>query len=238
MLVYYAGIAFTIAMAVTCVRRGQAQPWLWIILFLPTVGALVYLVSEVLGASSFGSRPSRKVSRRELRLAEAEVRRLDNAEAWTDYAHALRSRGEAARALAAAEKAVEKDAASLRARYELGLARLDAGESGAAIEPLASVVEQAPNHDSGEARFALALAYERHGDKESARLTLETLARTTSLPKVLYRLASLQAEAGDREKARESLERIIEEADYVPNYHRRQVRPWVRKARRALASLS
>ncbi|MGH9390781.1 MAG: tetratricopeptide repeat protein, partial [Vicinamibacteria bacterium] len=89
----------------------------------------------------------------------------------------------------------------------------------------------------GEARYALAIAYEKSGHKEAALRTLESLAHTTSLPKVLFQLAALQAEAGDTGRARESLERIIHESEYVPSYHLREVRPWVRKARKALSSL-
>lgn len=99
------------------------------------------------------------------------------------------------------------------------------------------MVEEAPGHDSGEARYALAAALEKSGDKERALRALESLARTTSLPKVLIHLASLQAEAGDNGGARESLQRIVDESEYVPSYHRREVRPRVRKARKALSSL-
>jgi len=106
-----------------------------------------------------------------------------------------------------------------------------------AARSLARVAEEAPGHDSGEARYALALAYEKSGDKNRALSTLESLARTTSLPKVLFMLASLQAEAGDTARAREALTRIIDESEYVPSYHVREVRPWVRKARKALSAL-
>ncbi|MGH9337387.1 MAG: tetratricopeptide repeat protein, partial [Vicinamibacteria bacterium] len=228
MTLYVLGTAFTLWMAVECVRRGNTSPWLWIILIFPTVGAAVYFFAEVLSPRTFFSRGPRAASSREVNHLRAEVRRLDNSEAWTDYAHALRSRKRFPEALEAAEKACARDPENLRALYERGLAQSACEKFREAAVSLARVVERAPGHDSGEARFTLALAQEGNGDKVEARRTLESLARTTSLPKVLFRLASLQAEAGDTQKARETLERIVEESEYVPAYHRREMRPWVR----------
>jgi hypothetical protein len=236
MILYALGTAFTVWMAVECVRRNQTS-WLWIILVFPAVGAAVYFFSEIASTHAFRLRPSRRASKRELEHAWAEVKRLDNSEAWTNYAHALRSRSQFREALDAASKAYERDGDNRRALYELGLAQMAVERFAEASTSLARLVELDPGHDSGEARYALGVAYERSGDKDAARHTLETLARTTSLPKVLFTLASLQAEAGDTREARESLERIIHESEYVPAYHKREVRPWVRRARKALSSL-
>jgi hypothetical protein len=237
MMGYVLGTAFTLWMAVECVRRGQASPWLFVILVFPAIGAAVYFFAEILGPRAFLSRGPRPTSNREIARLQSEVRRLHNGEAWTDYAHALRSRKRFPDALEAAEKATARDAQSIRALYELGLSQMGCQKFAEAARSLARVVEKAPGHDSGEARYALAIAYEKSGDKEGALRTLESLARTTSLPKVLFQLAALQAEAGDTGRARESLERIIDESEYVPSYHVREVRPWVRKARKALSSL-
>lgn len=239
MIFYVLGMAFTLWMAVECVRRGQTNPWLWVILVFPTLGAAVYFLSEYVGPQGFRFRGSgsRRASKRELAHASAEVRRLDNSESWTNYAQALRSRRQTRESLEAAKRAVEKDEHNRRALYELGLAHMSCENYGEAVVSLSKLVQEDPGHDSGEAKYALGVSYERSADRSSARRTLEELARTTSLPKVLYSLASLQAEAGDHAEARETLNRIIEEAEYVPSYHKREVRPWVRRARKALSSL-
>ena len=236
-MAYVLGTAFTLWMAVECVRRGQAAPWLFVILVFPAVGAAVYFFAEVVGPRAFVSRGPRPASSREIARLQSEVKRLDNAEAWTDYAHALRSRKRFPEALEAAEKAAARDPQSIRVLYELGLSQMGCQKFAEAAGSLARVVEEAPGHDSGEARYAFAVACEKSGNKEGALRTLEALARTTSLPKVLFHLAALQAEAGEAGAARESLQRIIDESEYVPSYHLREVRPWVRKARKALSSL-
>jgi hypothetical protein len=237
MILYTVGLAFTLWMAVECVRRGQAGQWLWIILVFPTIGAAVYFFSEYLSPGALRLGRSRRASKRELAHASAEVRRLDNSESWTNYAQALRSRHQTRESLEAAQKAVARDGGNRRALYELGLAQMSCEMYREGAATLATLVERDPGHDSGEAKYALGICYERSGDPVSARRTLEQLARTTSLPKVLFSLASLQSQAGDHGAARETLQRIIEESEYVPSFHKREVRPWVRRARKALSSL-
>jgi hypothetical protein len=232
MTAYFLGTAFTLWMAVECVRRGQACQWLWVILLFPAAGAAVYFVAEVLQPQTLLSRGPRPAPRREIARLQSEVKRLDNGEAWTDYAHALRSRkrfpgprsGGAGRRLRPSEYP-----SALRAGLRVGCEQF-----AEAARFLARVVE-GPRRIREPLRAGVAC--ESSGDKDAALRTLEALARTTSLPKVLFQLASLQAEAGDTGGARESLERIIDESEYVPSYHLREVRPWVRKARKTLSSL-
>ena len=104
---------------------------------------------------------------RELKLAEAEVRRLDNTDAWTTYAQALRSRKQYDQALAAAASAVEKDDSNWRALNELGLAQMGLADFESAAATLTRVVELQPNHADGDAAFALAVSLEKSGQKES-----------------------------------------------------------------------
>src|SRR6185436_14544241 len=102
------GLAITVAGAVTCLRRGQANPWLWIILLCPPLGSVIYLAVEVLGGASTRLRFRRRLaSADEERIARADVQRLDSAAAWSDYAGVLRARKRHADAAAAARKALE-----------------------------------------------------------------------------------------------------------------------------------
>jgi hypothetical protein len=47
----------------------------------------------------------------------------------------------------------------------------------------------------------------------------------------------VQARLGDRAAAAQNLQRIIAEAEAVPDYLKGNVRPWVRKAKRALQKM-
>ena len=230
---------FTVWMAVEAVRRGDAGRWLWIILVFGPIGAGVYFFSEYLGRGPL-SRITfrlRKVTKADLQAAEVEVRRLDNAPSWTDYASLLRASKDYERAAEAARRAVERDPESLDAQYELGLALLMAQRFSEAREALALVVERDRHFDSDDALFALAKSQVGARDDAAARACLEELAERRARPEILYELAGTQARLRDREAALRSLQRIVDEAVLVPAYLQRNVRPWVKRARWAMRKL-
>ncbi|MDP9081009.1 MAG: PLDc N-terminal domain-containing protein [Bacteroidota bacterium] len=50
---YYLVVILEIFCAIHCVRRGTQGKWLWIIIFLPLIGSLIYVYSEILSNRSF-----------------------------------------------------------------------------------------------------------------------------------------------------------------------------------------
>lgn len=230
--------AFTIAMAVHAVKHGKAGSWLWIILLFGPIGSAIYLFSEVLDVpTGFGHRGGRKVTARDAARAEVEARRLDTAGAWAQAASLLRLRSEFASAAAAARRAVEKAPRDPEARYELGMALLGDDQGREAAEVLAPLVQQDPKYASGDALWALARAQEMAQDLPAARRSLELLTEQSARPEILFELASVQARLGDVAAARGNLTRIIDEAELVPDYLLRSMRPWIKKAERELKSL-
>ena len=235
------GYGFTIWMAVEAVRRGQAAGWLWLILVFGPIGAAVYFFSEYVDRPLLGwgggQGHGRHVSAGELRVAEAEVRRLDNAATWLGYASALRARKQYPRAVEAAQKAVERDPASVDTQYELAQALVAAGRGAEAIPPLQWVIAKNRSFDSEAALFALGRIQLTSGDIAGARSALEEVGSRSSRPEFLYELAIALARSGQRDEAARVLNRIISEAELVPPYLKRSVRPWVRKSRQGLRRL-
>ena len=103
---------------------------------------------------------------------------------------------------------------------------------------LLAVVDRDRSFDSDDALFALGRAQQGKGDLAGARASLEELAERRGRPEILYELAVVQGLVGDRPAACRSLQRIIDEAELVAHYLQRDVRPWVRKARKALSRLN
>jgi hypothetical protein len=232
------GVLFTVWMAVEAVRRGQTQSWLWIILFFGPIGAAIYFFSELMPVLRLGpSFATPRLTRDDERKALADVRRLDNATAWTAYASVLRQRNQPGQAADAAARAVERDPASVDARYERGLTLLLCKRPSEAVEHLRMLVERDRSYQTGDALFALGQAQERSGDLAGARASLESLAQSSGRPEILFLLARVQGLLGDRAAALASLKRIVDEADYVPDYLQRDVKPWVKKAKQAIEKL-
>ena len=238
-MLYVLGSAFTLWMAVEAVRRGDAGRWLWIILVFGPIGAAVYFFSEVAGGGRialFGFR-QRKVTAAELRQAEVDVKRLDNAASWAEYASLLRARKDHAKAAEAATRAVERAPNDANAGYELGLALLGAGRFAEAVPALEAVVARDRRYEADEALYALAKAQQGANDLAAARASLMELSERRSRPEILFDLATVQGLLGEREPALRSLQRIVDEAVLVPPYLQREVRPWVRRAKQAIAKL-
>lgn len=226
------GIGFSVWMAVDAFRNGKAYPWIWLILFLPPFGALGYFALEIAGPALGRFRFDRpRVSGADLAKAELDVRRLDTAAAWTDYASLLRQKGRAREALAAAEEGLRRNEGSRDARYERGQARRSTGDAAGAVADLAPVVASDDDYANGEALLALARAREASGDLAGARRDLERLVERHSATANLYELGRVQAAAGDPAAADATLQRLIDEYAFVPRYLRGQVRPWVWKAK-------
>jgi hypothetical protein len=239
MPIYILLTGFTLWMAVEAVRRGDAGRWLWIILLFGPMGAAVYFFGEYLAGAPLGrtSFRLRKVTKADLKTAEVEVRRLDNAPSWTEYASLLRASKDVKRAAEAARRAVERDPGSLDAQYELGLALLMAGRFAEAREALEVVIQRDRQFDSDDALFALARAQVGAREYTAARASLEELTQRRARPEILYELAGVQAGLKDRAAALRTLQRIVDEAVLVPAYLQRNVRPWVKRARWAMRKL-
>ncbi len=233
------GYGFTIWMAVEAVRRGQASGWLWLILVFGPIGAAVYFFSEYVDRPLLGWRggPGRHVSAGDLRVAEAEVHRLDNAASWLAYASALRARKQYPRAVEAAQKAADRDASSVDTQYELAQALVAAGRGREALAPLQRVIAKNRSYDSEAALFTFGKIQLDSGNLDEARAALEEVGSRSSRPEFLYELAKALAQSGRRDEAARVLQRIINEAELVPPYLKSSVRPWVRKARQGLRRL-
>jgi hypothetical protein len=225
-------------MAVEAYRREGVSLWLWVVLLLGPIGALVYFFAEVAG--TLFARPvfeTQATTEDDLRAAAADVAQADNAFTWTAYASALRGRRQLDEAVDAARKALEHDPSHLGARYELGRALLEGSRHEEARNELEKVAAAEPTHDSDRVLFALARSQQGGGDDEAACTALETLAARSADPEVLFECAVVQARLGDRAAAAENLQRIMTEAEEVPDYLEPNVRPWVRRAEKALRKL-
>src|SRR5262245_27452160 len=161
MPIYILATGFTLWMAVEAVRAGDGNRWLWIILMFPPIGGGVYFFTQYLPGNGALTRivfRPRKATAADLRRAEVEVRRLDSAVTWTEYAALLRSRKDFARACESSARAVERAPQDLDALYEHGLCLMSAGRAADAVPPLQAVVTKDPTHDTDNAMFALARA--------------------------------------------------------------------------------
>lgn len=149
---------------------------------------------------------------REYAEAEQVLRELgDDPEALALRAEAVWSLGEQARAeelVATALRLAPDDRASL---YLLGRMRLAAGDAAAAVVPLTRLLERRP-HDY-EARYQLALAYQRLERAEEARRETERMQQDFARYERMTALSRRAIDAPHDAEVREELAKLCEELD-------------------------
>jgi len=230
-------LVLTFGAAAVCVRRGDSMLWLLAIFLLQPLGSIVYLVVTLGGLQARSLADHRKTTRGGLERARADAQRVDSAGAWEELAAIAFERRRYAEAAEAAGRALAKQPGDLEALLLRGRALLATGQPREAVEPLAQVVAKKPEHATGEAQFAYAQALAASGDLAGARRELERLSERTSRADFLHELAEVQLASGDRDAARATLRRIVDESVFVPKFVRARVRPWVWRAKWRLMRL-
>src|SRR5512132_3812376 len=128
-ILYPWGLLLQGAAVLHFIRRRPDSYWLWIILFLGPIGALVYIAVEVIPDAGL-LRQSFKVFPRRRRIRELEFAILDNPSAgnYEEVADLYLEEGQFAKAKQAYDKAIAARTDSLDAFYRRAMAEIGLGE--------------------------------------------------------------------------------------------------------------
>src|SRR6516162_854369 len=142
------------------VRRRPDMYWLWVIIFLGPLGALVYIFIEVIPDAGL-LRQSFEAFPRRNRIRHLEALVLENPAAgnYEELADLYLDEKNFSRARECYDKAIASRGNSLDAVYRRGIAEIQLGDFGAAVADLEQVVGREPKYDSHRAAGLLAHAY-------------------------------------------------------------------------------
>ena len=213
--------------------------WLYVIIFLGPIGAVVYLIVEVLPELR-GTHTSSKWlgRRRQIKYLEAAV--VDNPSAgnYEELAELYMEQGNHARARECFSKAISSRTDTADPFYGRALCALQLGDTAAAIPDLEKVVSLNPKHDYNRAAGLLANAYALAGRKEDAeRLFRETL-RTSTLSETQFYYARFLANQGRIDEARSLAQEVVRKRATVSPQLRRADRRWFGAAESLLKEMS
>jgi hypothetical protein len=220
------------------IRRRPDTWWIWIILFLGPLGALVYIFAEVipdlglLGQSVKGF--SRRKRIRELQSLLQVNTAVGNYEELGDL---LMDEGRLAPARAAFDQAISRGSTTLDPFYRRGACAVLLGDGVAAIPDLERVVAKEPDYDFHRAAGLLAQAYALAGQKEKAEAQFRRATAASTLSETYLNFSDFLAAQGQTAEAREWARRMLEKKRGMPNYLRRRERPWFRRAQKTLRRL-
>lgn len=229
--------------AVHAVKTGRAQTWLWIILFLPGVGCLVYFFAEILPGLQRNS-AVRRVGvdvataidpGRSLRQLEEELDVADTVSNRRALAQGYLKAGrydQSVEIFRSCLKGVFKD--DLGLSLELAQALFLSGNYQEAKERLDQLDPADLGIRAPERNLLYARTLEQFDDLQAALVQYEAILRQSSGEEARCRYALLLQRTGQTEKARLVFHEILARARRSPRYYRRDQKPWIDLARQNL----
>jgi len=221
------------------IRRRPETWWLFVIIFLGPLGALIYLVFEgipdlgLVGDSFRGF--SRRSRIRELQSLVQVNSAVGNIEELGDL---YMDEGRLQQARAAFGQAIAGGSTTLDPFYRRGVCAVLLGDAGAAIPDLERVTAKEPDYDLHRAMGLLAQAYALTGHKEKAETLFSRATERSTLSETYLNFSDLLASEGRTAEAREWARKVLEKAPAMPAYQRRRERPWFREAKKRLRRLA
>ena len=206
------------------IRRRPDGLWLWIIIFLGPIGALVYIGMEVvpdlgLLRQSFDAYGRRK----RIRLLEGVVLENQAAGNFEELADLYMDDGQYARARELYDQVLASPhVSSLDPYYRRGVAALELGDAAAAADDIARVVAKEPKYDFGRAIGLLAHAYAQSGQVEKADASFTRATDVSTLSETCYNYAQFLASQNRKDESQQWLQRILDNKATMPRFARRQ----------------
>jgi hypothetical protein len=220
------------------IRRRPGGYWLWIIIFFGGLGALIYIVAEMIPDAGL-LRQSFKVFPRRKRIHELESAILDNPSAgnYEELADLYLEEGKFSRARQCYDKAISSRTDSPDPFYRRGITEIEMGDFAAAIPDLERVVAKDPKYDFQRAPALLAHAYANSGQPAKAEALFQEVTKVSTSSETYYNYACFLASQQRNGEAREWAKRILAKKPTMPAYQRRRERPWFRRANTLLLRL-
>jgi hypothetical protein len=237
-LFYPWGIILQALAVVHFIRRRPDNIWLFAIIFLGPVGALIYIVVEVVPDLGLLRQVYDAMGRRK-RIAQLEATVLENPAAgnYEELGDLLLDEGRWARARECYDKAISPRVDHPDPVYRRGIASIQLGDFAAAVKDLDYVTARDPRYDSHRALSLLAHACARSGETERADALFAQAIAVSTLSETCLNYAEFLASQQRTAEARDWAQRVLARKQTMPRYLQRRERPWFRQASALLKRL-
>lgn len=238
---YILSILIQVAIVIHIIKTGRNTLWVWLVIFVPLIGALAYFVVEIL-PGLMGSQAAKRTAsslrrtvdpNRDLRQAHKRLAVNDSVDSRRKVADQLFEHGEY-------DAAIEHYTAAMTGLYShepllmLGVAKAQfaKGQISEARQTLDELIANNPDFKSPEGHLLYARALEGEGNIEKALAEYASLAKYYSGAEAIYRYALLLKRGGNEEQATNLLKELLTNAELAgPVFHKEQ-REWIEAARR------
>lgn len=236
------GLLFTVFwlwMIYDCVQHERDRTWLWLLIFLNVMGAVLYFIARYWprtqgsGGGVFGGNRLRD----QLWQAEAEAKNIGKAHQFIKLGDILAQMGERERAATAYAQALVKEPRNAKALWGSASVALETQNEEIAQQHLATLVEVDPDFLYGDASVAYAKVLADRQQWDGAIAHLHQHFKRWSHPEAYLVLAQVHQQKGDREAAKEAIETMIMKVKSSPPYHYRKNQRYVKQGEKLLRSL-
>jgi hypothetical protein len=237
-LFYPWSLLLQVAALIHFFRRRPDTYWLFIILFLGPLGALIYLCMEALPDIGLLGQ-SVKVFPRRKRIKELEIAIHDNPAPgnYEELGHLYMDDGNFAKARVAFDRSIAARIDTLDTFYRRGVCALQLGDFAAALPDLERAVAREPDYDFHRAAGLLAHAYAKTGANEKADALFRQAVALSTASETYLNFADFLASQGRYPEAKGWARMVLDKGPSMPGYLRRRERPWFRRASALLKKL-
>jgi hypothetical protein len=238
-LFYPWGFIAQIVALVHFFRRRPSGFWLWVIFFGGFLGAVVYIVAEMLPDVALLGHAYRGYGRRS-RISVVRTAILDNPSAanFEELGELYWDEKEYAKAREAFNSSIAARSDSPHAFYRRGLCSMELGEPAAAIPDFEHVIRADEKFDSYRAKLMLAQAYAETGREQEAAPLFEEVVQHSNTPETLYLYAAFLKSQKRFDESRDWAQQLLQKQKTLPRYWQRVERPWFRKGQALLKELA
>ena len=232
------GVLLQVLAIVHFIRRRPDGIWLWVIIFLGPIGALVYIGLEVVPdlamlRQSFDSYGRRK----RITHLEALVRQNPAAGNYEELGDLYLEERKFERARECYDKAITPRADAIDALYGRGIANVHMEKYADAVADLEPVVARDPKRDLHRGVALLAHAYAHTNQPERAEQLFKQATEVSTLSETYLNYAAFLIAQNRPAEAREWAQKVLDKKPTMPRYLQRRERPWFRKAKGLLKRL-
>lgn len=232
------------AIAIVHAVRGGNFLWVYVIIFLPGVGSLIYLAVEIVWPALRGRTAARARSaataaldpNRDYRQALRDAEMVGSVDSKRALAEQYIQRGQVGQGIALYEEMLKQPMFREDPVLLLGLARaqLLIGNAAGAQATLDVLQAADPNFQSEEAHMIYARALEAQGKSDEALAEFKRLVRYAGGEEARARTALLLEKMGRSDEAREIYEQIVKNLDHAQRHYKSAQKEWGDLARAGL----
>jgi hypothetical protein len=236
-------LAIMVVAIVHAVRSGNFL-WVYVIIFIPGLGSLIYFAVEILPGFFRGRTAQRARAgatavldpNRDYRQALRDAEMVGSVDAKRALAEQYIQRGQVGQGIALYESVLQQPMFKDDPVLLLGLARaqLQIGDGPAAQATLDQLQAADPKYQSADAHMIYARALELQGKNQDALAEYKALVRYASGEEARTRYAQLLEKTGDIEAAREVYTQVVKNLDHAQRHYRASQKEWGAIARAAL----